>query len=114
MSRRPGSMLSSRNLRAVTSDRGSKLARRSYRPGIKTGSKAVVIVDRRGETAADLAQVVGGLGEALVKLLAEFADLPRLLCQPLLAPHRGDGASDGDQIGRGRQQHLLVERIIPQ
>ncbi len=52
--------------------------------------------------------------EPVVQLLAELADLPRLLRQSLLPPDAGDGAGDGDQIGRCRQQHLLLERIIPQ
>ena len=63
---------------------------------------------------ADLAQIVGDLGQTVVHFLAELADLPRLLGEPLLTPHRRDGARDGDEVGRGREQHALVEREIPQ
>ena len=77
-------------------------------------AKALKLLTALLSPDADLAQIVGDLGEPVVHFLAELADLPRLLGKPLLPPDRGDGAGDGDQVGRGGEQHALFERKVPQ
>jgi hypothetical protein len=49
-----------------------------------------------------------------MKLLAERGDHFGLLGDLLLPPHAGHGAGDGDEVGRGREQHAAFERPIPQ
>ena len=52
--------------------------------------------------------------EARVQLLAEPGDLGGFLGQLLLPPDAGDGAGDGDEVGRRREQHPPLERPFPQ
>src|SRR4051794_12106122 len=92
----------------------AELACGHERAAFKARDEAVVIVDGGREPASDAAEIVRGLGEAVVELLAELTDLTRFLGEPLLPPHGGNGARDRDEVGRRREQHLLVERIVPE
>src|SRR3546814_8843640 len=40
-------------------------------------------------------------------------DFARLTRELFLPPHRRDGARDRDEVGRRREQHLALERIVP-
>ena len=53
-------------------------------------------------------------GEADVQLLAEPGDLGRFLGDLLLPPDAGDGAGDGDEVGRRGEQHAALERPFPE
>src|SRR3546814_15989055 len=40
-------------------------------------------------------------------------DVARLTRELFLPPHRRDGARDREEVGRRREQHLALERIVP-
>ncbi len=81
---------------------------------LEAADEFVVIVDRPLKPGADPLHVLGGDRQPFVKLAAEPADLARLAREAVLPPDLRDGAGDGDEVGRGRQQHAAFEREVPQ
>ena len=80
----------------------------------KAADELVVVGHRGFEPAAHALEVVGGDGQAIVKLAAHLADFARFAGQAILAPDLGNGPRDRDKIGRAGQKHAAIEREIPQ
>src|SRR5690606_8708410 len=58
----------------------------------------VKAVHGAAEMDPGLEQVFLRLGETVVEVARQLADLPRLLGKPLLLPDLGDGPCDGDEV----------------
>jgi hypothetical protein len=58
--------------------------------------------------------VVGGHGQAIVKLATHPANLACLAGQAILPPDLRHGAADRDEVGGRGEQHAAVEGKVPQ